>query len=751
MATFHHTTSQDGYHRQLKKMATTPPVWCDPGLIRAGLPYAAETQRPYTGINVLLLWLAASSGASATAWRVRPIYSPAGGMNQLRAADGLIVRWVKCTDKRMIVTRFVEGTGAAPLSRAPVPAQVPDADALRTLLLPHVAAVCAKLQQDEPRRSARLRVKGARISEVVAEVAAAFCAAGWQGGERLIAPAPLRPHLGYRLLPVVAGCAQKVADALLAALAVQPCAGGSSSNQTDDSVTPPSGSAPQTNDIASSQAGAATRAGNPASEEPDPQPPPSAAPAEEARCAGTACRVALERLQPGYPGVESSEWGKLLRMQARATLYRYRTPKELQLVLGWRYATCDRPDGQLSIAGIFKLWEEQRVANTTRFMTDDIVPEKLLSRVDELPYWWASGRPYNINRSHVNQRALWRGVNRRLRRARLPGLTDPHLSGFADHKISWEQLATRLVVPGCYTRQGRRKRDGSVRWLHVPSVELAKVQRVISALVMKAIRPTANACAFLPRRSILPHVYAHAGAQVALICDIKDFFGSVRPEQIRAALKMRRSPFPPESHEAILRLVTWADGAKPPGLPQGAPSSPAFSNWIAFLFDWRVQRDLEEAFGAGVAQYTRYADDLVLSSTVQVEGFAERALEIVRRSVRRMGWWLNSKKTRTWSSVDGPLQICGLNVPGAAGEAITLPRAWKRRLRVALHKLRGVAPDEKGEPELLRAARGTVACAYAMTGDARLLADCAARVGKIAEALHLDVDAFREGWRDTQL
>ena len=211
---------------------------------------------------------------------------------------------------------------------------------------------------------------------------------------------------------------------------------------------------------------------------------------------------------------------------------------------------------------------------------------------------------------------------------------------------------------------------------------------------------------------------------------------------------MRCSPFPPESHAAILRLVTWADGEKPPGLPQGAPSSPAFANWVAFLFDWRLQRDLTEAFGAGVARYTRYADDLVVSSEALIEGFEARALEIVRQRVRSMGWWLNPKKTQAWTRREKPLQICGLNVPSADGEAITLPRSLGRQLRTARYKLRAHRHGVDIAPEVLRAARGTVAYAYSVTGEARLLADCSAHVGKIAEALGLNVAAFLEGWRE---
>lgn len=118
MSTLHCTTRQHIYHDQLQRLAEAPPVWLDPDLIRAGLPYAAATRQPCTGINALLLWSAAGS-PPATAWRVRPIHGPAGGMNRLRADDGVIVRWVQCLDRRRLVVRIVEPDSTAPPLQPP--------------------------------------------------------------------------------------------------------------------------------------------------------------------------------------------------------------------------------------------------------------------------------------------------------------------------------------------------------------------------------------------------------------------------------------------------------------------------------------------------------------------------------------------------------------------------------------------------------------------------------------------------------
>jgi len=207
--------------------------------------------------------------------------------------------------------------------------------------------------------------------------------------------------------------------------------------------------------------------------------------------------------------------------------------------------------------------------------------------------------------------------------------------------------------------------------------------------VLRSVIPSRNACGFLPKRSIVPHVQAHAGAAVAVLMDVQDFFGSVRPEQVRACLNTEKSPFQKrEDWEAIVRLVTWADGEKAPGLPQGAPSSPIFANWVAFELDNMIQHLADKVFGKGVCTYTRYADDMVLSSVIPIPDFGSRATQVLQWCVRKMGWWINKEKTRVWSRDRGDLlQICGLNVPDAVGKAILLPRPMKRNLRVALYQI----------------------------------------------------------------
>jgi hypothetical protein len=94
-----------------------------------------------------------------------------------------------------------------------------------------------------------------------------------------------------------------------------------------------------------------------------------------------------------------------------------------------------------------------------------------------------------------------------------------------------------------------------------------------------------------------------------------------------------------------------------PHLPQGAPTSPALANLCAWRFDSRLygltqQLDLH---------YSRYADDLAISGTINPHYLARIVQPLIGAIALEEGFRLNYRKTRTMTRAQRQ-SFCGITV-----------------------------------------------------------------------------------------
>lgn len=337
--------------------------------------------------------------------------------------------------------------------------------------------------------------------------------------------------------------------------------------------------------------------------------------------------------------------------------------------------------------------------------------------------------------------------------------TEPEDTAIPD----WDTLRERLRCLS-YQRRAMRKADGGLRWLDVPEPRLAAAQRVLHEILRDRVPLGSVATAFVARRGVPWHARAHAGCRAAVVMDIRDFFGSVRPRHVAPWILgvSGEGGFEPpdllpglgsEARETILDLLFLRSEGREPFLAQGAPSSPLTSHLAACRLDGLVVARAQEAFGAGAFSFTRYADDLVLSlrdTGIDAAGFLERAEQILAGAICAQGWWPNGEKTRRWQAGRGsPLLLCGVVLPETSGGRLRLPSNEARRLRSAVHRLRSRACYREGGPDL-RHSVGMVAWGYAVSGDPRLLAWSSPRLARLALILAGPVfqEAFLAGWAD---
>jgi retron-type reverse transcriptase len=239
-----------------------------------------------------------------------------------------------------------------------------------------------------------------------------------------------------------------------------------------------------------------------------------------------------------------------------------------------------------------------------------------------------------------------------------------------------------------YIRFSVPKKSGGLRGLAKPHQELDCCQRWILANILEKIPVHDAAHGFAKGRSTVTGARLHATQAAVINCDLVDFFPSITfPRVMGFFVRIGYSP----AVATILALLCTecprrtvllsgvkyhvATGAR--GLPQGASTSPALSNLIAWKLDKRLN-GLAAKFGC---QYTRYADDLTFSGRGEVTQKIGWFLARIRHIAQEEGFRLNEAKTRVHRP-NAAQMVTGLVVNERPG----VPRKMVRRIRAILHR-----------------------------------------------------------------
>lgn len=227
------------------------------------------------------------------------------------------------------------------------------------------------------------------------------------------------------------------------------------------------------------------------------------------------------------------------------------------------------------------------------------------------------------------------------------------------------------------------KKNG-FREIAEPVPELKQEQRdILKWLSERGIRPSKFAHGFARGRSIKTGAEWHTGKAVVLKMDIKDFFPSVRKNQVLFALA--NEGIDRERAEFIAERCTLDNR-----LPQGAPTSPFLANIVAKKLDYRLAGYMKKELRKG--HYTRYADDLCFSSNY---GKLNESIPAVTNIIESEGFMVNTKKNRVMRR-NHRQTVTGVVV----NEKPNIAREKRRRFRADLHNfkmqaMRGIGIDDK--------------------------------------------------------
>jgi RNA-directed DNA polymerase len=208
------------------------------------------------------------------------------------------------------------------------------------------------------------------------------------------------------------------------------------------------------------------------------------------------------------------------------------------------------------------------------------------------------------------------------------------------------------------------RRSGLPRLIEAPKLRLKEIQRWVLHEILDHVPPHEAAHGFTRGRSVLTHAALHTGQPGVLRLDLRDFFATIAAGRVygifrtvgysgpvahaltglctNVTARMVWAALPAELDPDLVWRRSWLRRRlATPHLPQGAPTSPALANLVAFGLDRRLA-GLAAAFGL---TYSRYADDLTLSGP-GLTGARSRAIAGLAAEIARdEGFSVNPAKS----------------------------------------------------------------------------------------------------------
>ncbi len=278
------------------------------------------------------------------------------------------------------------------------------------------------------------------------------------------------------------------------------------------------------------------------------------------------------------------------------------------------------------------------------------------------------------------------------------GVRPEDLEWFADLKDFNRRSGGEKLAHYSYRVQA--KTSGGVRLIEAPKGRLKEMQRRILAGILEQVPVHDTVHGFVKGRSIRTFAAPHVGRQVVLRMDLRDFFPTFRAARVAAFFRTMGYPETVAARLAGIstnavparvwkgREVEWETRQmyRRAHLPQGAPTSPALANAMAYRLDCRLS-GLARAAGAA---YTRYADDLAFSGDAgfarRVERFAVHATAVSMEE----GFEVHTRKTRVMRQ--GVRQrLAGLVV----NERVNVAREEFDRLKAVLTNCVRLGPESQ--------------------------------------------------------
>ncbi|TVT54121.1 MAG: RNA-directed DNA polymerase, partial [Sedimenticola thiotaurini] len=179
--------------------------------------------------------------------------------------------------------------------------------------------------------------------------------------------------------------------------------------------------------------------------------------------------------------------------------------------------------------------------------------------------------------------------------------------------------------------------------------------------------------------------------------DFKDFFPSIKWHDLKPILQSWHASsdidweLDADAENLIRRSCFYLNDA----LPIGYPSSPIISNVVMFSLDVEISSVFSDSEKYGNVVYTRYADDIVLST--DKKGMSKDLISAISGVIMKSTspvLLLNPKKTKIGSSSGGTATVTGIRVCNDGHLTIHRHHKDHIRLLLSLYKKGSLNKDE---------------------------------------------------------
>ena len=186
-----------------------------------------------------------------------------------------------------------------------------------------------------------------------------------------------------------------------------------------------------------------------------------------------------------------------------------------------------------------------------------------------------------------------------------------------------------------YTSKDIKKKDDTYRRTYIIKYPLKLILQIINKELFGKVKYPSYLHGSLPKRSIKTNAGRHSGATTFVKMDIKSFFPSIKEKHVFDLFHLRFQ-FPKSVSKKLANIIIYKNE-----IPQGSPVSSFVANLILEGEDKLAKVFLNKGYC-----YTRYVDDIVVSSSHKLSG--EEIYEIKRditMMIERNGFQVNKKKT----------------------------------------------------------------------------------------------------------
>lgn len=211
-----------------------------------------------------------------------------------------------------------------------------------------------------------------------------------------------------------------------------------------------------------------------------------------------------------------------------------------------------------------------------------------------------------------------------------------HLSVLVGYKKDYLKRAV-VYTPYFYRDFEIKKKNGKMRKISEPLPSLKEIQDWILVNILEVEKVSPFAKAYRKNVSLIENVKFHKKQPKVLTLDIKDFFPSIKTENVESIF--RSFGYSTLISNLLSKLCT-RDGY----LPQGAPTSPYLSNLFFKSADDII---IKYCLGNDI-RYTRYADDLSFSGSFE----ENELIELVKNTVEAMNLSLHPNKIKVMKPND---------------------------------------------------------------------------------------------------